>query len=59
MKRIRRGPEQIIRKLHESEGMLSPGRTIGEVYQKLEISERTFHRGVTCTAGRRATMRSD
>lgn len=44
MKRIRHSSEQIIRKLRESEGMLSAGRTIGEVCQKLEISEQTFHR---------------
>jgi len=44
MKRIRHSPEQIIRKLREADGMLSAGRTIGEICQKLEISEQTFHR---------------
>ena len=44
MKRKRHGPEQIIRKLREADGMLSAGKAIGEVCQQLAISEQTFHR---------------
>lgn len=44
MGRKRHTPEQIIRKLREADGMLTGGRTIGQVVQALEISEQTFHR---------------
>jgi transposase-like protein len=44
MKRKRHGPEQVIRKLREADGMLSAGRTIAEVCQQLAVSEQTFHR---------------
>jgi putative transposase len=44
MKRKRHGPEQIIRKLRDADGMLSAGRTIAEVCQQLAVSEQTFHR---------------
>jgi len=44
MKRIRHKPEQIIKKLRDADGMLSAGRTIGEVCQALAISEQTLHR---------------
>ena len=40
----RHTPEQIIRKLREADTMLAAGQTIGQVVQKLEISEQTFHR---------------
>ncbi len=44
MKRKRHGPDQIIGKLREADGMLATGATIGQICQKLEISEQTFHR---------------
>lgn len=44
MKRKRHSPEQIIRKLREAEGLLSDGKTIAEVCQRLEVCEQTFHR---------------
>lgn len=44
MKRKRHSPEQIIAKLREAEAGLSQGQTIGQVCQKLAISEQTFHR---------------
>ncbi len=44
MKRKRHSPEQIIRKLREAEGLLSEEKSIGEVCQRLAISEQTFHR---------------
>ena len=44
MKRKRHSPEQIIRKLRDSDRMLSEGKDIGAVCQALEVSEATFHR---------------
>ena len=44
MKKKRHSPDQIIRKLRESEGHLSAGMSIGQACQKLEVSEQTFHR---------------
>jgi len=44
MKRKRHTPDQIITKLREADAMLAGGATIGQVVQRLEISEQTFHR---------------
>jgi transposase-like protein len=44
MKRKRHSPEQIIRKLRDAEGLLSEGKGIAEVCQRLEVCEQTFHR---------------
>lgn len=44
MKRQRHGQEEIIRKLREAEGLEGAGQTMGQVCQKLEISEATLHR---------------
>ena len=44
MKRKRHGAEQIIAKLREADAMLTTGASIGQVCQRLEISEPTFHR---------------
>jgi len=44
LRRKRRSPEQIIAQLREADGMLSAGQTIGQVCQKLGISEQTYHR---------------
>ncbi|QDT40370.1 hypothetical protein Pan241w_04260 [Gimesia alba] len=38
-RRKRHTPEQIIRKLRDSETMLNAGKTIGEVCQQMEICE--------------------
>lgn len=43
-KRKRHNPEQIVRKLRDAEAMLNVGKSIGEVCQRLEISEPSFHR---------------
>lgn len=43
-RRKRRKPEQIVRLLQEGEALLSAGKTSGEVFQKLEISEATWLR---------------
>ena len=44
MKGKRHTPEQIIGKLREAEVQLNAGQTIGQVCQKLGVSEQTFHR---------------
>jgi putative transposase len=54
MKRKKHTPGQIIRKLREADAELAQGRTIGEVCQKLEISEPTFHRWRTQYGGMKA-----
>jgi putative transposase len=40
----RHTPEQIVRKLRQAEADLANGLTIGQVCQKLGVSEQTFHR---------------
>ena len=42
--RKRHTPEQVIHKLREAEADLANGLTIGQVCQKLAISEQTYHR---------------
>jgi transposase-like protein len=44
MKRTRHSPEQIIAKLRESDALLAGGASIGQVCQRLEVSEATLHR---------------
>ena len=44
MKGKKHTPEQIIAKLREAEADLNGGSTIGQVCQKLAVSEQTFHR---------------
>jgi len=44
MKRKRHRPEQIITKLREADALLGSGATIGQVCQRLEVAEATFHR---------------
>lgn len=44
MKRKRHTPDLIITKLREAEGLLSAGQTLGQVCQRLEVSDQTFHR---------------
>ncbi len=44
MPRKRHTPEQIIRKLREAEAELAAGVTIGQICQKLGVSEQTFYR---------------
>ena len=44
MKGKRHTPDQIIAKLHEADTMLGTGASIGQVCQKLAVSEQTFHR---------------
>ena len=43
-RRKRHTPEQIIRKLRESEAMLATGKSIDQVCQALGVSEATFNR---------------
>ena len=44
MKGKKHTPEQIISKLREADSELNGGSTIGQVCQKLAISEQTLHR---------------
>lgn len=44
MKRTRHGPEQIIAKLREADALLATGASIGQVCQRIEVSQQTFHR---------------
>ncbi len=44
MKRKRHTPEQIIAKLRDADALLGAGQTIGQVVQRLGVSEPTFHR---------------
>lgn len=43
-RRKRHSPDQIIAKLREADAMMAGGSTIGQVCQKLEVSEPTYHR---------------
>ena len=44
MKRKRHTPEQVIRKLREAEVLQGQGQSLGQICQKLAVSEQTFHR---------------
>ena len=44
MKGKKHGQEQIIRKLREAEKLKSEGLSIGQIGQRLEVSEQTYHR---------------
>ena len=44
MKRKRHGPDQIVAKLREADALLGTGASMGQVCQRLEVSEQTFHR---------------
>lgn len=44
MPRKRHTPEQIIRNLREAEVELAAGRTIGQICQKLGVTDATFYR---------------
>ena len=44
MKRKRHGTDEIIRKLREAETLEAQGQSVGQVCQKLEISEATLNR---------------
>jgi transposase-like protein len=53
--RKRRSPGQIIVLLREADGLLSSGQTIGQVCQKLSISEQTYHRWQNQFGGMKAS----
>ena len=44
MKRTRRSPEQVIRKLREADRMLAEQKGVAEVAKELGVSENTYHR---------------
>ncbi len=51
LRRERRSPDQIIAHLREADALLSAGQTIGQVCQKLSISEQTYHRWLNTFGG--------
>ena len=42
--RKRHSPEQIIAELREADAMLASGASIGQICQKIQVSEQTYHR---------------
>ena len=44
MKRTRRTPEQVIRKLRDADRMLAEQRSIAEIAKEFGVSEDTYHR---------------
>ena len=54
-KRKRHSPEQIIAKLREADAMLAGGHSVGQVCQRLEVSEATLHRWRAQYGGMKAT----
>jgi transposase-like protein len=43
-RRKRHNVQQVIAKLREADAMIAGGSSIGQVCQKLEVSEQTYHR---------------
>jgi hypothetical protein len=54
MKRRRHTLEQIVRKLHEADRLLTEGQDVPEVAKQLEVSEATHHRWRTQYGGLKA-----
>ena len=54
LRRKRHTPEQIIVKLREADAWLNSGETLGQVCQKLGVSEATYHRWHTGYGGMKA-----
>ena len=44
MKSKKHKPEQIIKKLREADAMVASGKTLGQILQGLEISDKTLYR---------------
>jgi transposase-like protein len=55
MKRRHHTPEQIIAKLRQADALLANGISIGQVCQKLEVADATFHRWRNQYGGMKAT----
>ena len=55
MKRKHHTPEQIIRKLRQSEQMLNEGQAVTDVCWVLEVSTATYHRWQELYGGMKAT----
>ncbi len=53
-RRKRHSPEQIVLKLREADAMLSAGKSVGEVLQRLGGSEPTYHRWRNQNGGMKA-----
>lgn len=54
-KRTRHNPEQIVKKLRDSDAMLNSGKELSVVLQTLEISEATYHRWRTQYGGMKSS----
>lgn len=58
-RRKRHSPEQIVKKLQDADRLLNAGKSLGQVFQTLEISEATYHRwrnqygGMKCAEAKR------
>ena len=49
--RKRHSPEQVVRKLATADRMLGEGKDVADVCRELAISEQTYYRGATSSAG--------
>jgi len=54
MKRKRHRPEQIIRKLRESDQWLAEGKSVAEICQRLGVAEQTYYRWRNAFGGMKA-----
>lgn len=58
-RRKRHNPEQIVKKLQDADRLLNAGKSLGQVFQTLEVSEATYHRwrnqygGMKCEEAKR------
>ena len=58
-RRKRHSPEQIVKKLQDADRLLNAGKSLGQVFQTLEVSEATYHRwrnqygGMKCEEAKR------
>lgn len=57
--RKRHSPEQIVMKLQDADRLLNAGKSLGQVFQTLKVSEATYHRwrnqygGMKCAEAKR------
>ena len=58
-RRKRHNPEQIVKKLQDADRLLNAGKSLGQVFHTLEVSEATYHRwrnqygGMKCEEAKR------
>jgi putative transposase len=56
--RKRHSPEQVVRKLATADRMLGEGKDVAYVCRELQVSEQTYYRWRTSSAGSRLMTRS-